>query len=111
MDYAVLNNDTTELTDGWYVVSEDTAIDHRLVVKGSDVNLLLSDGVPLNAAEGMTVTDDSTFNIWSESHGESAGSLNIDNVQDHFAVIGGEDGTGGNITVNGGHISVKAVQV
>ena len=106
-DHTVLNGDTTELKDGWYVVDENVTAKQRLQVTGTDVHLLIPDGVTFNAPYGITVPDDSSFNIWAQSSGETAGSLIIDNVPEHFAGIGGEDGSGGTITINGGRISVK----
>ena len=106
-EYTVLNGDSTELNDGWYVVAENVTADQRLQVTGSDVHLLIPDGVTFNVPYGITVPDESSFNIWAQSSGETAGSLLIDNVPEHFAGIGGEDGSGGTITINGGRISVK----
>ena len=89
------------------MVAENVTADQRLQVTGSDVHLLIPDGVTFNVPYGITVPDDSSFNIWVQSSGETAGSLLIDNVPEHFAGIGGEDGSGGTITINGGRISVK----
>ena len=50
-DYTFLTADTTELTEGWWVVSDSLTNSSRLTVSGS-VNLLLCDGAELSLPAG-----------------------------------------------------------
>ncbi|MBQ6554882.1 MAG: hypothetical protein IJL89_06595, partial [Firmicutes bacterium] len=113
--------DATYMPDGWIVVDEDTDIDDRVLVNGA-INLVLSDGVTLNAKLGITVPDGCELNIYAQQDG--TGTLNADSksfVSNYYiyrrAAIGAhayyhdskkeEDYTCGTIRIYGGNI--KAV--
>ena len=63
-----LYGDETELTDGWYAVTDDLTIDYRPNCTGT-VNLILCDGVTFNANKGINVGDGATLTVWGQSEG------------------------------------------
>ena len=97
----------TELSNGWYVVDGSVTNDARISVKG-DVNLILCDGVELAANSGINVDVNNnvtnSLTIWAQSDGANMGRLTAKG-QDYGAGIGGGNGgTCGTVTVNGGAV-------
>ena len=64
-DYTVLQNDITELLDGWYVLDHDVTVD-VLTVSGN-VRLILEDGFTLTANEGVCVEDPNSLTVYAQS--------------------------------------------
>ena len=92
------------LTAGWYLVSGDVSIAERIRCSG-DVSLILADGATLTAPKGITVSRNNSLTVYGQSAG--SGALKIDQAADYCAGIGGEsNGSSGNITVNGGVLTV-----
>lgn len=114
--------DTTEISDfsmedgTWYVAQpsddvEANTFDSRLQVKGN-VNLILCDGVRMNANQGISVPKGSSLTIWGQSQDENTmGRLKVVapevvGEKNEDAGIGGDGGSQGSgaITINGGSI-------
>lgn len=103
---------TTVWSNGWYIVSKNTAILNRIVIEGT-VNLILSDGATLTAERGINVPKDTTLIIWPQK--EETGSISISLKASKLgAGIGGNSGNSeaaegfGSIYINGGNINIDA---
>ena len=81
-----LANDTTAWGSGnWYVVpAGGVTISTRITVTGT-ANLILTDGTTLTASKGITVADGNALNIYAQSEGDTAGSLQINSVDAYNA--------------------------
>ena len=103
--YTVMDADTTDLTDGWYVVSSDVTSVDRISVHG-DVKLILCDGKTLtnNYYVNCWYYDTDSLTVYVQSTGENMGSLVVDTSANapYFTAI---DVT--NLTINGGTILAK----
>ena len=103
-----LANDTTAWGNGnWYVVpAGGVTISTRITVTGT-ANLILTDGTTLTASKGITVADGNALNIYAQSEGDTAGSLQINSVDAYNAGIGGEydNKNAGTVNIHGGKIT------
>ena len=103
--YYPLTADMTNLSDAWYAVTDDVTVSDRMTVSGT-VNLLLCDGVTLEAVKGITVPVGATLNVYAET---SSGALTVFAPDDNDAGIGGQGGaSAGNININGGTVTVDS---
>ncbi len=118
VDYAdVTEISESKMVDGtWYVArpaeGDANTFDYRLQVNG-DVNLILCDGVKMDANKGISVPKGSSLTIWAQSQDENTmGQLKAvapekeGNENNEEAGIGGDGSSQGSgaITINGGHI-------
>ena len=110
-DADVMNNNTTMLENGWYVVDSQLDFgDQRIETRGN-VNIVLLDNCGITTSGGIGVKEGS-LNIYSESlDAKSMGYINVTGAPDHCAGIGSERNqqaaiaitiAGGRITVTGG---------
>lgn len=92
-------------SEAWYTILEDVTLTSRLEIKGN-INLILTDGLTLDAKKGIHVPDGSSLTIYGQSAGTGTVKANGDvTTQFNGAGIGGNDGESyGNITINGGII-------
>ncbi len=90
----------TKLSDGWYVVA-GTVKRTMLEVNGV-VNLILSDGAELTVTTGIRVSPGNALNIFCQRG--ATGKL-IAAGSNHCAGIGGDEGAGGTVTINGGTVT------
>lgn len=108
---------TTTFSAGWYAVTSNVTNSNRITCNG-DVHLILCNDTTLTAHKGITVSgDDNSLTIYQQAEAENAetGKLIIDQVDEDYAGIGGDnggfggysDGFGENITINGGYINVS----
>ena len=108
-DYALVTaNDTAwgaANATKWYVVNSDVTIASRITVTG-DVHLILADNCTLTASAGITVTGSNSLTIYAQSTGDSMGRLSATGG-DYGAGIGGCNGAGGVITINGGAVTAN----
>ncbi len=104
-----ITSGTTTLNAGWYAVTADTEINSRITCTG-DVYLILCNDTTLTAHKGITVSgDDNSLTIYQQAEAVNAetGKLIIDQVDRDNAGIGGSNnGSGNNITINGGTVTV-----
>jgi len=108
---SVLNMETWET--GWWVVDKYAEFNNRVVVKGT-VNLIINDGVTLNAKKGIQVHRGNTLNIYTQQSGTGLVKANGDGSN---AGIGGgyvkqrsgtfEDKSCGTINIYGGTIEAR----
>ncbi len=100
----------TTLTSGWYVVSGVITNGTRITVNG-DANLILRDSSELAAMRGVTVDVKSSITnsltIWAQSTNSVAGKLTATGKDGVSGIGGGEEGAGGNVTINGGEVTAK----
>ena len=90
------------LTTGWYAVEGTVTGDIRIKVQGT-VNLILEDGCSFTVNGGIEVNEGNALTIWGQQKGN--GKLKAQNVVKYCAGIGGGNNiSGGNITINGGII-------
>ena len=79
----------------WYVVVGSATVDSRITVNGT-ANLILADGCELTIKGGIDVCRENSLNIYAQSEGEKCGKLNVTDVADENAGIGGgADGSHG----------------
>lgn len=96
----------------WYYANSSTTFTGRTSMLG-DVHLVLADGVTLTFNYGISVNTSSSFTIYAQSEGSTAGALVAKATVAYNAAIGGgtkSDGTNptdgsGTITINGGNIT------
>lgn len=88
----------------WYVVQGDVTIDQRVTVTG-EVHLILADGCTLNASQGINVSGSNNLTIYAQSSGESMGALTANGGTQQAGIGGGNQGSGGSITINGGTVT------
>ena len=92
----------TTLTTGWYAVEGTVTGDTRIKVQGT-VNLILEDGCSFTVNGGIEVNEGNALTIWGQQKGN--GKLKAQNAVNYCAGIGGGNNiSGGNITINGGII-------
>ena len=90
------------LTTGWYAVEGTVTGNTRIKVQGT-VNLILEDGCSFTVNGGIEVNVGNALTIWGQQKGN--GKLKAQNVVNYCAGIGGGNNiSGGNITINGGII-------
>ena len=93
------------LPEGWYILKESASIDQPVSVIG-DVNLILADGITLNAGAGVSVPEGSSLSVWGQSAGAGAGTLNASGAENCAAIGGGSEGAPhGPITVHSGNVT------
>ena len=110
-DYTVVSDQTAwgaADTTSWYVVNSTVTISDRITVSG-DVRLILANGCTLTASAGIGVASGNSLTIYGQSADESTmGVLKCRSVASYNAAIGGDNSqSSGQITINGGSISVK----
>ena len=100
----VIDEDSTALSDGWYVVQDEVTIAERIEIDG-DVNLILADGAKLNASQGVHVTGNNSLTVYGQAEG--SGELLAD-TSSNFAAIGGDSGeANGTVTIHGGTVTAN----
>ena len=103
IDYSSVTSDTTELTDGYYVVKGEITLTEILIITG-DVHLILCDGCKLTAP-GVRVSTGNSFTVYGQSTDEKTmGSLISQPTLQGQAGIGGFKGANGVLVFNGGNI-------
>ncbi len=114
-DYTLVTGDTTELEEGWYVVTGDITNSKRLWIYG-DVKLILCDGAKLEAVNSIIVksmpAEDSAENsltIYGQANdsGELIVSCSDYSREAAIGSMGGENS--GNITINGGTVTAESL--
>ena len=98
-----VSEETTTMSDGWYVVSGNVNVSGRIEVTDI-VNLILCDGATLTATQGLHVPTGVTLNIYGQSDG--SGGLTATQGGSDQAGIGGNNGeVSGTITIHGGNVT------
>ena len=92
-----------EMTEGWYVVNQNTTYNERMVIDGN-VSLILANGKILNAKEGIYVKEGSTLFIWAQSSSMRMGKLIARGSGGNAGIGGNEKTNSGAIVINGGNI-------
>lgn len=90
----------------WYVVKDDITFTRNVTISGT-VNLILADGKELtvNSSDtdyGIYLGDNSSLNIYTQSHGTSKGKLTVSSGYSGIEV------GNNNLTINGGLISITS---
>ncbi len=95
----------------WLVVNEDVTISQRVTCNG-DVRLILADGAKLNATQGITVSGEgNSLTIYAQTEDiTQMGKLiaGATNLIDAAGIGGGANGSGSNITINGGIVEATS---
>ena len=118
--YTIVDEDTTSLSAGWYLVAKDTTISSRITCSG-DVHLVLRDDRQLTAPKGITVNEGNSLTIYGQRKG--TGTLKIEYLRSdanaaneiRYAAIGGtysnnKGNNSGTIKINSGTVDVKIKQ-
>ncbi len=109
--YIEINSETVEpaggyvFYDGWYVVKGEVTFQERILNGGSSASLILTDSCVFNVPKGI----DNTLGHHLEIYGQelNTGTLNIDDVEDKNAGIGGySPHSSGYVAIYGGTINV-----
>ena len=96
------------LSAGWYTVSGEFTIYNMLGVSG-DVHIVLMDDANLTVTDGIVLHDEySNITIYAQSTGSSMGKLTVTDVKKSAGIGPAHLCKGGNITICGGNINVKA---
>jgi len=106
-------SDKTQLSNGWYAVTQDVIVEKRITVIG-DVHLILKDGATLTAKKGIDVSENGKLTIYGQSEDSGKIVANIVyNDEGEITGYGSSDGAGigsnnlarsGIITIHGGTI-------
>ena len=109
-EYTVLDENTdTELSEGWYVVTQDVTFADRLMIDSGTVNLILCDYATLTDHAGIGVAEDAALNIYGQT--ENTGTILVhpqeETADPDNAAIGGTNDPAGDITVHGGTLDLK----
>ena len=114
-EYTVIESGTKSMLDQpdvqgdeWFVVLDDVEFDERMIVDGN-INLILCNGATLTAHKGIGLNgEDDSLTIWQQAKNNDSytGELFIDDQEDEAAGIG-TAGNGGEITINGGAITIE----
>ena len=113
--YIEINPETVEPAGGyifsdesWYVVKGEVTFKERIIneaLVGYGAHLILTDGCVFNVPKGIDNTIGHRLAVYGQEL--SAGTLNIDDVENGNAGIGGSSGhTGGTLYIYGGTINV-----
>ena len=107
-NYTLVEDTTTSLTEGWYVVTDTLQIG-SLPCTG-DVHLILADGAQLTTTGGaaaITVSSTGTsLTIYAQSTDPAQmGTLKANGGMNAAAIGGGFLGSGSGITINGGRVT------
>ena len=103
-EYTEVTGGLTAWSSGWYVVKGDVTIGPRVTVSG-DVKLILTDGCQLTVYCGIQVSEGNALTIYGQSGG--TGSLEATGSENNAGIGGGERGSVGSITINGGSITAN----
>ncbi|MCQ2339125.1 MAG: hypothetical protein MJ001_09460, partial [Paludibacteraceae bacterium] len=111
----VVENTTTTLTSGWYVVTGTNVQTGTLTCNGA-VNLILADGAKLTATSGtdgnagITVSGNvNSLTIYAQSIDPAQmGTLFATGGKSGAGIGGGYYGSGSDITINGGSVTANA---
>ena len=109
-DYTVVSSDMTQLTSGWYAVTENTDLPDRLNISGN-VNLILCDDTTLNANKGIGLNKGNSLTIWCQEGKNGALNATGGSVLSGYSTVGlpgiGSNSNieAGTLTVNGGVIN------
>ena len=104
--YIEINSETVEPAGGyifsgenWYVVKGEVTFKERIKNNGEPTDLILTDGCVFNVPKGIDNTIGHFLYIYGQE--PSTGTLNIDDVKDGNAGIGGSLGdTGGSLYID-----------
>ncbi len=106
-----ITSSTTNLSAGWYVVTDSVTISGRITVSG-EVHLILTDGYTLTASDGITVSTGNSLTIYGQTQG--TGALTATCSGDYGAGIGGGNNPQtaggeacGTVTINGGRVTAE----
>ena len=109
----VVESSMTAWNGGWYVVNSNVTIGNRVTVSGN-VRLILADGAVLTIEKGIQVQDDdrdpsngsaNQLTIYAQSVGENMGTLTASGGENAAGIGGGDQGSGGTVTINGGNVT------
>ena len=111
-EYVTMNQNSTSLSNKWYVVDEVIDMDWAITVNGT-VNMILTDRGKLRVSDGISVCEGNTLNIFGQG-GTQEGQLIVEAYRSSdTAGIGGRysDVQGvkncGTITIHGGQVTAK----
>ena len=105
----VVNEFSTELTNGWYVLEESLTFTSSLTILG-DVKLVLKDDKTLtvigtNNRAGVVVMGANALTLYAQSIGAGAGALVARGNNSAAGIGGNEGGSGGSVTIYGGNVT------
>jgi|GEM_PF-4817591 len=92
---------------GWYYLSANQTVTDRIEIVG-DVNLVLAEGVTIDAQKGFHVPEGSSLTVWSETPG--AGTILARYDSGGAAIGGDEHETGGAVTIHGGTVTATGAE-
>ena len=106
-EYVLFTDSTTELEDGWYVVSGTVTVPQRISVSG-DVSIILCDDAQLTGGAGIELTEGNTLSIYGQTEG--SGTLSVTTENYDKAAIGstGYDNHPGTLNIYGGQIYAES---
>ncbi len=107
--YTLVEEDTDQWFDGWYVVEGSVSISARIEASGS-VHLILPNGSALYAGQVISVDQGASLSIYAQTGDSAMGSLVASGSGAGQAAIGGDGSQGGcgDISIYGGDITATA---
>ena len=100
------SDEEVNLGDGWYAVTENITYKKRMNITGK-VNLILCDGVTLQASKGIFVQFQGSLTIWGQSTGDGKGVLKARGGDNDAAIGSIDERKAGAIVINGGFIDAN----
>ena len=65
-NFTLLDGSNYELYNGWYVVGSNVEYKKCIEIRGDDVNLIVADGMSLNASEAIRIHKDCKLKIYGQ---------------------------------------------
>ncbi|WP_026507593.1 InlB B-repeat-containing protein [Butyrivibrio sp. MC2013] len=106
-DYQEITENTIEITNGWWVVSQSVSTLNRIKVTGNNVNLIIKDGEYLLARTGINLDEEEILSVYGQTEGTGELEAGM-NLAEDVAGIGGNNGrAGGRLNVHGVKLTAR----
>ena len=91
---------TTQMSGGWYYVSDNVTVGSRILVSGN-VHIILKNGCNFIVSEGINVSTGNSLTIYSQSIGSNMGKLDATGSHGGNGGSGTSGGRGGDAAIGG----------
>lgn len=112
-----LDGSNNELGNGWYVVDNNVTYNDIIEIKGNDVNIIVADGMRLNASRGIRIWKDQRLRIFGQTagtglvyaHAKSGpgiggyGNIFVGHLEIHGGIVDAQSGSNSNAGIGSGN--------